>query len=397
MLLTLEAIRTDGNTQPRETLDEATVRDYALAMLEGDEFPPLVVFHDGSQYWLAAGFHRLAAAATIGITEFPVIVHQGGPRDAYLFAVEDNRKNGVRYTNADKRAMVDRFLADPEWSVWSNREIARRCGVSHKFVNDLRSLEPGSSEDRAYVTKHGSLATMNTANIGGTRRCPYCELRYTGNDEEITKCPNCNQLHRYSGPRDTERYGPYRRIEADLLPFEPDGAPPSVLTTDYDGDEWYTPATYIEAARSVLGGIDLDPASNDEAQSVVQADRYYSTADNGLTQPWHGRVWLNPPYSMPLIQQFTSRLITAYQDREIDSAIILTNNCTDAAWFHSLMEAYPVCFTRGRVSFWRPDRTVFATRQGQAFFYLGPTPDRFYEVFRQIGAFPNRLGPEVIA
>jgi hypothetical protein len=59
-------------------------------------------------------------------------------------------------------------------------------------------------------------------------------------------------------------------------------------------DEWFTPAKYIAAARAVLGGIDLDPASNAIAQATVRAGRYYSKDDDGLAQPWHGRVWLNP-------------------------------------------------------------------------------------------------------
>jgi uncharacterized membrane-anchored protein len=65
--------------------------------------------------------------------------------------------------------------------------------------------------------------------------------------------------------------------------------------------EWYTPARYIELARGVMGGIDLDPASNAIAQQWIQADQYFTPTQNGLAQEWHGRVWLNPPYSQPAI------------------------------------------------------------------------------------------------
>ena len=59
--------------------------------------------------------------------------------------------------------------------------------------------------------------------------------------------------------------------------------------------EHYTPAPYVKAARLVLGAIDLDPASCARANATVKAARYYTAKDDGLAQPWCGRVYLNPP------------------------------------------------------------------------------------------------------
>jgi hypothetical protein len=74
-----------------------------------------------------------------------------------------------------------------------------------------------------------------------------------------------------------------------------------------DTPEWYTPAPFVEAARTVMGGIDLDPASHREANKTIMATDYYTEAENGLQKPWSGRVFLNPPGG--LVCDFWERLM----------------------------------------------------------------------------------------
>jgi hypothetical protein len=60
-------------------------------------------------------------------------------------------------------------------------------------------------------------------------------------------------------------------------------------------NEHYTPSLVVEPARRLLGGFDLDPASCPIANETVKASRIFTIADDGLSQPWSGRVFVNPP------------------------------------------------------------------------------------------------------
>ncbi len=153
------------------------------------------------------------------------------------------------------------------------------------------------------------------------------------------------------------------------------------------GDEWYTPPQYVEAAREVMGGIDLDPASNDIAAQWINATSYYTIHDNGLAKSWEGRVWMNPPYSQPLVSQFFEKLLNEFEKGAVSEAIALTNNNTDTAWFHRVMQdVQALCFTRGRIKFlFEGINKKGRPTQGQVFYYLGPAPQRFVEVFSQFG------------
>lgn len=167
----LRKIRIDGGTQSRACINEQAVADYAEAMQGGAEFPPIVAFFDGAAYWLADGFHRYQASKRAGLDSIAADVRQGTQRDAILYSVGANASHGLRRTNDDKRRAALTLLNDAEWSKWSNNEIAKRCGVSHSLINGIRSsLETASSEPRTYTTKHGTPATMKTANIGGAQR-----------------------------------------------------------------------------------------------------------------------------------------------------------------------------------------------------------------------------------
>jgi ParB family chromosome partitioning protein len=151
-------------------------------------------------------------------------------------------------------------------------------------------------------------------------------------------------------------------------------------------NEWYTPPEYIEAAREVLGNIDLDPASCDEAQKTVQANTYYTEQDDGLVQEWSGRVWMNPPYSSDSIGGFIDKLVDSYMTGDVTEAIVLVNNATETEWFSRLMDAaICLCLKRGCIRFLTSDGEANTPLQGQIFAYLGDNPSLFNQVFSQFG------------
>jgi hypothetical protein len=176
-LLSIDQIKIDGGTQMRAGLHEQTVVEYmeAMAPVGWSKFPPVIVYHDGESYWLADGFHRVEAfrrvTAELGLqdTKIPADVRAGTRRDAILYAAGANATHGLRRTNADKRRAVETLLQDEEWRQWSDREIARRCHVSHNFVNEIRRSLSSDDSERRYTTKHGTTAIMNTARIGTSR------------------------------------------------------------------------------------------------------------------------------------------------------------------------------------------------------------------------------------
>jgi uncharacterized ParB-like nuclease family protein len=167
--LSVTSIRTDGGTQSRAAIDEGVVTDYQDHI---DKLPPVVVFYDGADYWLADGFHRLEAHKRTGRESITAEVRQGTRRDAVLFSVGANASHGLRRTNADKRRAVDLLLRDAEWRLKSDRWVASRCGVSHDFVN--RHRKQLSSDDSCDELDRScpSAAAPRIGQDGKTRKLP---------------------------------------------------------------------------------------------------------------------------------------------------------------------------------------------------------------------------------
>ena len=114
-------------------------------------------------------------------------------------------------------------------------------------------------------------------------------------------------------------------------------------------DEWYTPKSIIDS----LGKFDLDPCAPVtplwETASVM-----FNKNDDGLSKEWCGRVWLNPPYSRPLIEQFVKKM------SDHGNGIALLYNRCDSRMFQDVIfkKATAILFMRHRIRFYKPDGTI---------------------------------------
>jgi len=152
-------------------------------------------------------------------------------------------------------------------------------------------------------------------------------------------------------------------------------------------NEWYTPKKYIEAAKDVMGDIDVDPASSEIANQTVGAKIYYTIQNDGLTKSWAGRVWMNPPYSQPLIVRFSETFVKKYKDGEIKEGCVLVNNATDTVWLQMMLEiCNKICFIKGRIRFIDiKGEATGAPLQGQLILYFGKNIQKFNRKFSKFG------------
>jgi ParB family chromosome partitioning protein len=159
------------------------------------------------------------------------------------------------------------------------------------------------------------------------------------------------------------------------------------VTNNSGNNEWYTPVDFLDAARSVLGEIDLDPASCELANTNVRAKQFYSVDDDGLSQEWSGKVWMNPPYGQPDIANFAVKLIEELTSKRVTEAIVLVNNATETEWGQSLLSgADAVCFKCGRIKFLNSAGVPANTPlQGQMFLYFGGNTRKFRTEFEKFG------------
>jgi hypothetical protein len=165
MNLDLERIRLDGETQARIELNTSKVAQYAEHMEEGDDFPPVIVFHDGSHYWLADGFHRWHAAKLAGLTAIKADVRTGTVQDAQLFSFGANAKRGLPTSPEDNKAIVLRMFEHPLSKDWTNAAIARHVGLSKMTIGRIKASLQIAEPTAKTVTNRGRTFEVPTESL----------------------------------------------------------------------------------------------------------------------------------------------------------------------------------------------------------------------------------------
>jgi len=140
-------IRTDLDTQARVQTDATVVEEYATAMLRGDDFPPVEVFHDldSDSLILVDGFHRLEAhlRAKPG-EEIDVVIKENTHSEARWASFAVNATHGLKRSTADKRRIIAEALRHEKGIKMSDRQIAEHVGVDKNTVASVRrELEAG--------------------------------------------------------------------------------------------------------------------------------------------------------------------------------------------------------------------------------------------------------------
>jgi hypothetical protein len=159
--LSIDLLRIDGDTQSRVAIDQDVVSDYSEVIqdAEGWPFPPLDVFHDGTDYFIADGFHRKLGALRAKRASVPCNVHEGTARDARIFGMTANDRHGLRMTRADKRRCVEWLLNNG--GKMTQASIAETAGVAKRTVATIiaerkaevaKNLPPQTGEKDANCT-----------------------------------------------------------------------------------------------------------------------------------------------------------------------------------------------------------------------------------------------------
>jgi len=365
----------------------------ALPMLEDDAAASLLadvkahglrerikiwIDQDRETLWLVDGRNRTRAAAAAGLKCDSVVEWVSFADDAevarYVFSLNLER----RHLSTSQRAMAGARLLPMFEEAARARQATSTGGADPQLRANLH--EAGRRADveaaAALNTSARSVASAKKVLTDAPELAPLVDAGQLSVSAAAALAKEDEDL----------RLQVLEEIQSGLAPQKAIAKAKPHVSHNSGDNEWYTPAPFIKAAREAMGGIDVDPASCPLANETVEAAKYYTAEDDGLTRPWVGRVWLNPPYAQPLIRQFCEGLVKRYQEGEVRAACVLVNNGTETAWGQALLShAAAVCFPKSRIKFYSPEGTKSSPLQGQLVAYFGDDAERFAKAFAELG------------
>lgn len=310
----------------------------------------------------------------------------------------DSGPTGLIHYNAACLALMVAKTTD-EVKDWRDKAEAMRA-YAHQSKN--RQLEIDAAEIRIraerrlgqLITEQRETVGLNTGAMGiGTSAVPLedrtptladigVDKKLSSHSQKVAAIPEAEFegiVGQWRDTLETEN----ARVTTNIIAAAEKSA--AFVSHNTGNNEWYTPIGIIEAARGVLGGFDLDPASSEIANRTVKATRIFTAEDDGLAQEWPvGRIWMNPPYAQPLMGLFAAKYAAAI--RGGSSGIVLVNNATETKWFQEIAaECSAICFPVSRIRFLDPDGNPGAPLQGQAILYAGQDRAAFVAAFSEFG------------
>lgn len=370
-------------------LNSEKVAQIAHSISEIGLLNPITVKSVNNHYELVAGLHRLEAFKILKRETIPAQIFDGNDLDAELAEIDENlrrneltvleqgehllRRNEILEARGERAAGYgngsNQFESKGETvsPLLTTSDIAAEVGLSERSAQQrlqvARDIIPSVKEiirDTDIAQSTTQLLTL--ARMGMNEQKDVAEVIFDGRADSVNQAISILQT---------------KYITKEILPH---------VSFNSGQNEWYTPPEYIEAARAVMGDIDLDPASSEIANRTVQAKTYYTAQDDGLSYEWRGRIWMNPPYSSEWIGKFTEKLTHHFSSGDVAEAMVFVNNATETGWFQGMLDcASAVCFPRQRVKFLDPDGNPGAPLQGQAVLYFGANKEKFKSEFEKFG------------
>ena len=367
-------------------------------LLEGEAFVELcadieqngqrepIILYDGA---ILDGRNRYRACVELNIP--PQYEHSSATNDAEALKESVSRNLHRRHLSSSQRALVAAELMPMFEEMAKERQI--QSGVDHgrggikveaNLPQPLSERSPQARDQAAELTNSSARSIQSAKSVLNNGTEKLVDAVRSG-DIAVSKA---EEVSRLPADKQDEIVGRVENGEkaADVVREVTGGTPKALQMSN--SNEWYTPAGYVESARRVMGAIELDPASCEQANEVVKAANYYTKDQDGYAQEWSGRVWMNPPYGREEGKsnqgRWTKKLIESYEAGDVQEAVFLVNAFTSASWF-GLFWDYPICFVGRRIRFCTADGVKQSPTHGNVIVYLGFNVAGFIDEFGQYG------------